>query len=131
MRWRDGSTHWELIAKPLARRMRALATPAEAALWARLRNRQLEDWRFRRQHAIGRYIVDFYCAAGHLVVEVDGEVHQERAAPDATRDRYLRALGLRVLRLPNEQVVSNIESALSLISGALHPLSAWRRGGRG
>ena len=131
MRWRDPAKHWELIAKPLARQMRARATPAEAALWSRLRSRQLEGRRFRRQHAIGRYIVDFYCAERHLVVELDGDVHRQRAAHDAQRDRHLRALGLRVLRLTNDQVVLDLDSALALICRALLPLSASGEGAGG
>ncbi len=62
--------HWALIGKPFARHMRTHATGAEAVLWAHLRGRRLEGMRFRRQHAIGWYIVDFYCADRRLVVEV-------------------------------------------------------------
>ena len=131
MSWRDPAGHWELIAKPLALRMRAQATPGEAALWACLRNRQLDGRRFRRQHAIGRYIVDFYCAERQLVVEVDGDVHRGRVEHDATRDGYLRALGLRVLRLTNEQVLTDTDRARSLISSALLPLSARGEGAGG
>jgi very-short-patch-repair endonuclease len=131
MRWRDSARHWELIGKPLARRMRGEATPAEATLWARLRGRQLDGKRFRRQHAIDRFIVDFYCAERLLVVELDGEVHSERAEYDGLRDRQLRAMGLRVLRLTNKQVLSDTETALALISRALLPLSASGEGAGG
>ena len=131
MRWRDSAPHWELIGKPLARRMRGEATRAEATLWARLRGRQLDGRRFRRQHAIDRFIVDFYCAERQLVVELDGDGHRERAEYDRLRDRQLRALGLCVLRLTNEQVLSDTETALTLISRALLPLSASGEGAGG
>jgi very-short-patch-repair endonuclease len=124
MRWRDSARHWELIGKPVARRMRGEATRAEATLWARLRGRQLDGRRFRRQHAIDRFIVDFYCAERQLVVELDGDGHR-------LRDRQLRALGLCVLRLTNEQVLSDTETALTLISRALLPLSASGEGAGG
>jgi very-short-patch-repair endonuclease len=131
MRWRDSVRHWDVISKRLARQMRAQATPAERTLWERLRNRRLDGRRFRRQHAIDRFIVDFYCAERRLVVELDGDVHVGRVEHDEARDHHLRALGLRVLRLTNEQVLSDLDAAVSLISLALLPLSASGEGAGG
>lgn len=57
-------------------------TPAEQALWAKLRARQINSLKFRRQHPIGRFIVDFYCAQHRLIIEIDGPIHQKRAESD-------------------------------------------------
>jgi very-short-patch-repair endonuclease len=91
----------------IARRLRKAMTRAEVALWKRLRGRGLEGLRFRRQHPMGPYVVDFYCPAARLAVELDGEVHQnERAvARDAERDSWLREQGVRVVRIPNQVVL--------------------------
>jgi very-short-patch-repair endonuclease len=119
MGWRAKMAQWELIAKPLARQMRREPTRAEAMLWTRVRGGQLRGMRFRRQHAIGRYIVDFYCARARLVVELDGSSHAGQADLDAQRDQFLLAHGERVLRLANEQVLHDIEGALARIAAML------------
>jgi very-short-patch-repair endonuclease len=75
--------------------MRASPTAAEAALWAALRRRKLGRYKFRRQHVIAGYIVDFYCAELRLVVEVDGGVHQDRIAEDRQRNEDLALVGVR------------------------------------
>ena len=95
---------------PPARRqaLRRNATIAERALWRLLRSRQLEGYKFRRQHAVGPYILDFYCAPGRLAVEVDGSQHYTSTglADDALRTLYLRAAGVRVLRFTNVEVLA-------------------------
>jgi len=75
-------------------------TPAEAELWKYLKGAQLAGRKFRRQHSIGNYILDFYCPAERLVVELDGQVHQHliTAQADAERDEKLQALGIQVIR---------------------------------
>ena len=78
----------------LARELRRRPTPAEELLWAGLRKRQAKGLKFRRQHPIGPYIVDFYCAALRLVVEIDGGYHRERGEEDAERSAYLRERGI-------------------------------------
>ena len=105
--------------KPLARQMRHEPTPAEKKLWQYLRNRQLRSAKFRRQHAIDRFIVDFYCAAARLVVEVDGEIHDYQPLEDAIRQEFLEAQGLRVLRFTNDEILETIETALAQIEAAL------------
>ena len=104
-----------------ARKMRKEQTPAEEALWQLLRDRQLDGLKFRRQHQIGDYIVDFFCSEYGLIVELDGTVHDElsRQKADKKRDAYLRSLGYKVLRFPNEQVFANIEKLLASILSAL------------
>ena len=119
MGWRAQGKQWELISKPLARTMRREPTIAEAMLWARVRGRKLLGVRFRRQHAIGRYIVDFYCREARLVVELDGSSHRRRVDLDAQRDQFLLDHGERVLRLENEQVLLDIDSALARIAAML------------
>jgi very-short-patch-repair endonuclease len=92
--------------KPMVERARLLRkeqTPQEAALWKMLRAGGFKGFHFRRQHQLGRYIADFYCADLKLVLELDGAQHQRSAdqAYDQERDRTIRSLGLSVLRFPN------------------------------
>ncbi len=81
-----------------ARELRHNMTDAERLLWQHLRANQLGGWHFRRQQVIAGYIVDFYCHAAGLAVELDGAVHESRADYDAERDQILTQHGLRVLR---------------------------------
>ena len=103
-----------------ARELREKQTPAEQVMWELLRDRRYAGLKFRRQHQIGEYIVDFYCDEKKLTVEMDGPVHAgaERAKKDSIRDAYLRSLGLTVLRIPNAELLSDPESILRRI--ALH-----------
>jgi len=99
------------------RALRASLTPAEATLWRLIRRSQLEGRKFRRQHGIGPYIVDFYCPAERLVIELEGSAHDSDAVSrrDFSRERFLSAAGLRVLRLENRNVFDNPEGVLQLI----------------
>jgi very-short-patch-repair endonuclease len=87
--------------KTRARNLRTSQTSAEAKLWEALRNRRLARWKFRRQHAIDRYVVDFVSLAGKLIVEVDGVTHAEPAdvARDVERTKALEAFGFLVVRV--------------------------------
>jgi very-short-patch-repair endonuclease len=89
--------------------MRAEPTDGEAVLWRALRRRQLGGWKFRRQHVIAGYIVDFYCAELWLALEVDGSSHDDRAAEDERRDAALEALGVRVVHLRNADVLQRLD----------------------
>jgi type I restriction-modification system DNA methylase subunit/very-short-patch-repair endonuclease len=113
-----------------ARELRKQQTPVEDLLWELLRNRQLADLKFRRQHQIGDWLVDFYCHEHRLVVEVDGDVHDEkaRAKKDAARTKYLESLGNTVVRFRNEEVLNDPENVLSRILASL-PSPAGRRAG--
>lgn len=104
----------------LARKLRKNLTASEAALWRALRGKRLDGLRFRRQHPIGPYIVDFYCASCRLAVEVDGGVHDDEDAKvhDARRDEWLGGQGVQVLRLSDRLVSSNIDDVLSRIAKA-------------
>jgi very-short-patch-repair endonuclease len=89
------------ISLKRARRLRRALTGPEVGLWVRLRNRQLGGFRFRRQHPIGPYILDFYCAEARLAVEIDGLAHghPDQIAHDSRRDQWLTERGIRTFRL--------------------------------
>lgn len=103
----------------LARRkeLRKNLTPAEAYLWMYLKGKKLDGRRFQKQHSIDNYIVDFYCASGKLIIELDGEVHNNPIAEekDAERDTQLQNLGFTVLRFENKMVFEQLDSALQEI----------------
>jgi very-short-patch-repair endonuclease len=101
---------------PLARKLRLTPTDAEIRLWSRLRRRQLDGFRFRRQHPLGPYVVDFFCAATKLVIEVDGGQHAEESA---VRARWIEAQGYHVIRFWNNDVLSNTDGVLRTILAAL------------
>jgi very-short-patch-repair endonuclease len=95
------------MANLRARRLRHEMTPAELRLWSRLRRKRLENYRFRRQHPIGRYVVDFFCASAKLIVELDGGQHgeEENLYRDHERTLWLEARGYRVIRFWNSHVM--------------------------
>ena len=90
--------------RDFARRLRRDMTDAERRVWARLRHNQLGGFRFRRQHPLGPFVVDFVCLEQKLVVELDGGQHAEAVDADASRTRWLNDRGYRVLRFWNHQV---------------------------
>jgi len=100
---------------PAAKALRRNQTDVEKILWHRLRNRQVNGCKFRRQHQIGNYVVDFVCPEKRLVVELDGGQHAEQVENDATRTGYLALKGYRVLRFWNNDVVENIDGVLETI----------------
>ena len=99
--------------------MRRNPTLSEERLWRRLRDRRLLGLKFRRQHAIDRFIVDFYCAEVQLVVEVDGEVHGRSVQEDAIRQDVLESRGWRVLRFTNSEIDNSLEGVLKKIKEAI------------
>ena len=105
--------------RAIARQMRHEPTQAEALLWQRLRNRQLCGYRFHRQHRVDRFIVDFVCLRAGLVIEVDGEVHQQQIESDHERDQILKGLGYYVVRFTNTQVLDYMDEVLQTILVAL------------
>ncbi len=102
-----------------ARTLRVGQTDAEHLLWCHLRNRRLEGWKFRRQHEIGPYIADFVCPDAGLIVELDGGQHGEQMIYDEHRTLELQAMGYRVLRFWNNDVLKNVEGVLEVILEAL------------
>ena len=107
----------------LARNLRANQTDAELLLWQLLRNRQLADAKFRRQHPIENYIADFYCHERKLVIELDGSQHftKEGKEKDVQRTRRLKELGIHVMRFDNRQVLTETEAVLAAIYRTLTP----------
>jgi very-short-patch-repair endonuclease len=103
--------------RPLRRQLRTALTPAEARLWKYLQDHKLGGRKFRRQHSVGPYILDFYCPSERLAVELDGAAHDhERAAErDEARTRYLESHGIRVVRFENRDVMGNLEGVLQAI----------------
>lgn len=98
------------------RTARKQATPAEQRLWQRLRARQLSGLKFRRQVWLGSFIADFFCAEARLVIEVDGHSHGSRAVYDKRRTDWLGREGFRVVRVTNDDVMTNIDGVLSHIA---------------
>lgn len=118
-----------------ARGLRRVMTDAEQRLWRHLRNRQMLGWKFRRQHEISYYIVDFVCTEAMLIIELDGGQHADQMVYDERRTQQLQAMGYRVLRFWNNDALVNIESVLTVILDALaspaphpNPLPAGERG---
>jgi len=99
--------------KDRSRELRKSSTLPERRLWNLLRDRRLEGFKFRRQHAIGSYVVDYLCMAQRLVIEVDGRSHDDRYEQDKVRQVYLEnEVGLRVFRVSNDDVLDDPEAVL-------------------
>lgn len=102
-----------------ARRFRKEPAVSEAILWEAIRKRQVEGRRFRLQQPIGSFVVDFFCPSERLIVEVDGPVHESQREADQERQRLLESIGLRFVRIPAEQVVNDLPTALVSIRDSL------------
>jgi very-short-patch-repair endonuclease len=90
-------------------------TEAESRLWSRLRAHQMRDVHFRRQHAIGKYIVDFCASSKKLIIELDGSQHLDREEQDQERSTYLASKGYRVLRFWNHEVSNDLDGVIIAI----------------
>ena len=113
-----------------AKELRQTMTEAERVLWEALRGRRLAGLRFRRQHPVGQFVLDFYCPAAKLCVEVDGGIHDAQAEQDAERSAALAACGYRVVRVRNEEVLENLPSALARIQAAARIIAPSRENRR-
>lgn len=110
-RWRA-----PLKVQQRARELRKEMTPAEMRLWQALRGNALDGAYFRRQHAVGPYILDFYCAKSKLAIEIDGDSHLEQGQYDAERTRWLESeKGMRVLRFSNQDVLCDLDGVIQTI----------------
>jgi very-short-patch-repair endonuclease len=98
-----------------AKELRRNPTPAERKLWANLRGKQLYGLKFRRQHPIDRYIVDFCCIARRIVIEIDGHSHASQVEYDHARTAHLRDRGYTVIRFTNHQVLRQLDAVLEEI----------------
>ncbi|HEV2550020.1 MAG TPA: endonuclease domain-containing protein [Stellaceae bacterium] len=113
-----GLCHARTMAPSVARKLRACPTDAEIRLWSRLRRKQLEGCRFRRQQPLGPYVVDFFCPEAKLIIEVDGGQHAESTS-DEKRTSWLEARGYRVMRFWNNDALGNTDGVLLKILEAL------------
>ena len=111
------NTHSNPDYKELRQQLRKNLTPAEAFLWNHLKSRKFDGIRFTKQHSIGQYIVDFYCASEKFIIELDGEVHNNPAAQeyDLNRTKHLNALGYKIIRFENKMVFENLAFVLKEI----------------
>ena len=107
------------MANHQARTLRKKMTDAERVLWRHLRNRQLGGWKFRRQHPIGPFIVDFVCIEKKLIIELDGGQHAKTVESDAKRTQFLEQQGYRVMRFWNNEIFQNFYGVCDTIFFAL------------
>jgi len=123
----NDNLHKEAIGKlyQYGRELRQESTEAEKLLWTELRNRKLNGLKFRRQHPLDKFIVDFYCNEKNLVVELDGGVHDEKINKDydEARTAMLAGLNIIVLRFNNEEVINDMQGVLKKISDVANMLN--------
>ena len=98
-------------------KLRKSLTAAEATLWNLLKNKQLDGKKFRRQHSVDKYILDFYCPSESLAIELDGERHfsDDGMKYDEMRTAYLKSLQIKVIRFENEEIFQSPEGVLQEI----------------
>lgn len=103
--------------KPYRKSLRNHGTSAEATLWKSLQKRQLDGRKFRRQHSIGNFIVDFFCYEEKLAIELDGSIHNDPVVSmnDEKKTKYLNLHGIRVIRFENRAVFENLDGVLEMI----------------
>jgi very-short-patch-repair endonuclease len=108
--WKGAPVNNFLLAKQLRERM----TQAEILIWDKLKNKQFRGYKFRRQHPLHKFIVDFYCHELKLIIEIDGKYHdsEEQKKKDLNRTELLKFQGLSEIRFTNEEVINNIGSVL-------------------
>ena len=122
-------------AKPdifkLANELRKNMTEAEDKLWQRLRNRKLNNLKFRRQHPVNKFIADFFCAEKELIIEVDGGIHNDPDAKehDENRTYELEQFGLKIIRFTNEEVMNDIDRVLEEILKKTSPPTLLKKKG--
>ncbi len=116
--------HWQISSElehkmqVVARQLRSCPTPSEDTLWQAIRRRQLDGRKFRRQVAIGPFVVDFYCPSERLAVDVDGSIHDKQQEADAARQALIESLGIRFVRLTADQVERDLAGSLQMIRSA-------------
>ena len=114
--------HYRLPGKTFQRDLRKHATPAEKMMWQSLRNRRMLSRKFRRQHQIGPYVVDFYCVEEKLAVELFGSVHEDplRCLYDEARTAFLETLGIRVVCFQNQEVFKLHDLVLEVLAAYIN-----------
>lgn len=106
---------------PLRKQLRREIPRSESILWAQLKGRKINDIKFRRQHGIGNYVIDFYCPKLKLAIEIDGDSHYTDDAEiyDQKRTAYLEALGIVVVRFTNTEVQQNLDGVITEIQSVI------------
>jgi very-short-patch-repair endonuclease len=107
--------------KLFAQELRKDSTPEEKTVWGMLRNRRFKDLKFRRQHILQGFVVDFYCHELRLAIEIDGKVHQKQLEYDALRQILIEEKGIRFLRITNEEINKDVRILLHKIEDFLPP----------
>ena len=110
------------IIRSYAKQLRRELTKEERRLWYLLRSRRFADFKFRRQHPVGNYILDFACCKTHLAIELDGGQHDENQEYDLQRSRWLNQKGWNVIRFWNNDLWNNEEAVLEKVLEILHTL---------
>ena len=95
------------------------STFPEQLLWSKLRAKQLGGLKFRRQHPIEPYIVDFYCASEKIAIELDGRTHDDQQDYDRSRTDFISAQGVKLIRFSNDEVLANLDGVLEAIAEAV------------
>ncbi len=138
--WMTNPNVWPKL-KTEARRMRHRPTLAEDRLWQALRDDKT-GYKFRRQHSVGPYIMDFYCTEARLAIELDGAIHLKQVVQDQERQRFIESNRIKVIRLSNDDVFNNLyptvkqikmatQSNLTLLSVSVPTQRGERSSGRG
>ncbi len=115
----NGSVNTSRLIIGRARELRRNMTETEILLWDSLRKKRLDGYRFRKQHVVKRYILDFYCSKKKLAIEVDGPIHETRKEYDVQRDDYLKSIGIETLRFTNTEVKEQLDNVLNIIKTKL------------
>ncbi len=110
--------------KAKRKELRRNSTPAEKALWSKLKGEKLYGYKFRRQHGVGKYILDFCCPELNLAIEVDGDSHFIDDGPerDVVRSRFIRSKGIRILRFTNADIRKNLEGVVITMQKAIEDI---------
>jgi very-short-patch-repair endonuclease len=108
----------KIESKETRRELRKNAPTPESIIWSKLRSRQMNNSKWRRQYGIGKYVLDFYCPAKRLAIEIDGESHfnEEAVAKDINREKILKSMRVEIIRFSNDEVMKNLEGVLSTIN---------------
>jgi len=98
----------------IRRKLRREMTLSEQKLWLKLRGKQFKSFKFRRQHGIGPYVVDFFCPEKKLAIEVDGDIHafNKQMKREQTREEFLKGLGIKIIRYTNNDILKNIAGVM-------------------
>ena len=114
---KESQIHNRKELEEIRRLLRKTLTTAEATMWKALQKSKLDGRKFRRQHSVGDYILDFYCPSEKLAIELDGMPHFSiiGAKQDIKRDKYLNSLSIQVLRFENRDIYNNLRGVLGFI----------------